>query len=206
MAPITVCWKRHVSTLTKNSSRAPMRALLRRRHAEYYLNLFQPAESEREFRPQAEWLANYGRHIDNARTSLDWAFSPDGDPQTGVALTIAVVPLWTELSLLGECRERVEQALASLDSRTASGGASANATFGGAWLVTDVRRRSRPRIQRCVGDHPETCRRARRYALPAARPLGPVHRSIQQRESQHCTGIRPPFRRPCRQVPPMRSN
>ena len=43
-------------------------------------------------------------------------FLPDGDPQTGVALTIAVVPLWTELSLLGECRERVEQALASLDS------------------------------------------------------------------------------------------
>ena len=94
--------------------------LLRRRHAEYYLNLFQPAESEREFRPQAEWLADYGRHIDNVRTSLDWAFSPDGDPQTGVALTIAVVPLWTELSLLGECRERVEQALASLDSRTAT--------------------------------------------------------------------------------------
>ena len=48
--------------------------LLERRHAEYYLNLFQPAGSGPGFRPQAEWLADYGRQIDNVRTSLDWAF------------------------------------------------------------------------------------------------------------------------------------
>ena len=66
------------------------------------------------FAPQADWLAIYSRHIDNVRTALDWAFSPDGDPQIGVALTVAVVPLWVQLSLLGECRERVERALASL--------------------------------------------------------------------------------------------
>ncbi|MFL5268285.1 MAG: hypothetical protein ACJ8AH_17120 [Stellaceae bacterium] len=32
-----------------------------------------------------------------------------------MALTVAVVPLWAQLSLLGECRERVERALAVLD-------------------------------------------------------------------------------------------
>jgi hypothetical protein len=48
------------------------------------------------------------------RTILDWAFTADGDPQIGVALTVAAVPLWVQLSLLGECRERVERALASL--------------------------------------------------------------------------------------------
>jgi predicted ATPase/DNA-binding winged helix-turn-helix (wHTH) protein len=86
-----------------------------RRHAEYYRALFAPAEAESESRPQAEWLATYGRHLANVRAGLDWAFSPEGDPQIGVALTIAVVPLWVQLSLLGECRERVERALARLD-------------------------------------------------------------------------------------------
>ena len=93
---------------------------LRKRHAEYYLAFFEPAEGERESKPRAEWLAVYGRHIDNARSGLDWAFSPAGDPQIGVALTNAVVPLWTELSLLGECRERVERALSALDTGAAA--------------------------------------------------------------------------------------
>ena len=86
-----------------------------RRHAEYYRAFFAPAEAESESRPQAEWLAIYGRHLDNVRAGLDWAFSPEGDPQIGVALTVAVVPLWEQLSLLGECRERVARALAALE-------------------------------------------------------------------------------------------
>ena len=65
-------------------------------------------------RPQAEWLAAYSRHIDNVRASLDWAFSPDGDEQTGAALTAAAVSLWVQMSLLAECRERTELALARL--------------------------------------------------------------------------------------------
>jgi predicted ATPase/DNA-binding winged helix-turn-helix (wHTH) protein len=91
-----------------------------RRHAEYYRAFFAPAEAESESRAQAEWLAIYGRHLDNVRAGLDWAFSPEGDPQIGVALTVAVVPLWAQLSLLGECRERVERALASVDSANAA--------------------------------------------------------------------------------------
>jgi predicted ATPase/DNA-binding winged helix-turn-helix (wHTH) protein len=83
--------------------------------AKYYRGFFAQAEAESESRPQAEWLANYGRHIDNVRASLDWAFSSDGDAQIGVALTAASVPLWVQLSLLGECRERAELALARLD-------------------------------------------------------------------------------------------
>jgi tetratricopeptide (TPR) repeat protein len=45
---------------------------------------------------------------------LDWAFSPDGDGAIGVGLTAASVPLWFQLSLMDECRARVERALASL--------------------------------------------------------------------------------------------
>jgi predicted ATPase len=91
-----------------------------RRHAEYYRAVFAPAEAESESRPQAEWLAIYGRHLDNVRAALDWAFSPAGDPQIGVALTVAVVPLWVHLSLMGECRERVERALAVLEGDEAT--------------------------------------------------------------------------------------
>lgn len=91
-----------------------------RRHAEYYVALFAPAEAESESRPQAEWLAIYDRHLDNVRAALDWAFSPEGDPHIGVGLTVAVVPLWEHLALLGECRERVEGALAVLEGDEAA--------------------------------------------------------------------------------------
>jgi predicted ATPase/DNA-binding winged helix-turn-helix (wHTH) protein len=90
-----------------------------RRHAEYYRGFFANAEAESELKPQAEWLAIYARHIDNVRTSLDWAFSPDGDAQTGAALTATAVPLWVQLSLLAECRERTELALTRLDEMAA---------------------------------------------------------------------------------------
>ena len=81
---------------------------------------FAPAEAESESLAQAEWLAIYARHLDNVRAGLDWAFSSDGDPQIGAALTVAVVPLWVQLSMLGECRERVKRALAVLDGDNAA--------------------------------------------------------------------------------------
>jgi predicted ATPase/DNA-binding winged helix-turn-helix (wHTH) protein len=90
-----------------------------RRQATYYIGFFASAEADSEVRAQAEWLTIYGRHIDNVRTSLDWAFSSGGDPQVGAALTAAAVPLWVQLSLLSECRERTELALARLDPAAA---------------------------------------------------------------------------------------
>jgi hypothetical protein len=89
---------------------------LARRHAEYYRDLFELAETEAETQPAKEWLADYGRQIDNLRSALDWAFSPNGDPSTAVALTAAAVPLWMYLSLMTECHSRVEQAIAALGS------------------------------------------------------------------------------------------
>jgi len=91
-----------------------------RRHAGRYLGVFEGAEAEAETRPTEEWVADYGPRIDNVRAALDWAFSPSGDASIGVALTIAAVPLWEKLSLLGECRERVERALASLGDADAA--------------------------------------------------------------------------------------
>ena len=86
-----------------------------RRHAEYFRDLFEHADAELEARPTAEWLATYRPHINDLRRALDWAFAPGSDVAVGVALTAAAVPLWTHLSLLTECRARVEQAIASLE-------------------------------------------------------------------------------------------
>jgi len=84
-----------------------------RRHAEHYQVVFERGEAEWD-RPTLEWLAVYGRHLDNVRTALDWAFSPSGDGSIGVALTTSALPLWFHQSLLLECRGRIERALASL--------------------------------------------------------------------------------------------
>jgi predicted ATPase len=89
---------------------------LGRRHAEYYREVFEEAAAEAETRPAAEWLASYRPRIDNLRAALDWAFSPDGDASVGMTLTVAAVSLWMRLSLVEECRKRVEQALSVLAS------------------------------------------------------------------------------------------
>ncbi len=85
-----------------------------RRHAEYYRDLFEHADAEVETRPTAEWLSVYRPHTDDLRAALDWAFSRSGDVGVGVALAAATVPLWMHLSLMTECRARVEPAIASL--------------------------------------------------------------------------------------------
>jgi hypothetical protein len=88
-----------------------------RRHAGYFRDLVERAETEWETRPTAEWLAAYGRRIDNVRAALDWALSPGGDAAIGVALTVATVPLWISLLLMTECCTRISRALASLGPR-----------------------------------------------------------------------------------------
>jgi predicted ATPase len=92
------------------------RQAVARRHAEYYCALFEHAETEWQARPTIEWLADYAWQIDNLRAALDWAFSSDGDASIGIALTAAAVPLWMHLSLLEECRDRAERAVAVLTS------------------------------------------------------------------------------------------
>jgi predicted ATPase len=83
-------------------------------HAEFYRDFLIEADSRDKFR-QPDWMTIYGRHIDNARAALDWAFATDGNVQLGVVLTAAMIPLWVRMSLFAECRRRVELALANLD-------------------------------------------------------------------------------------------
>jgi predicted ATPase len=92
-----------------------------RRHAAYFQDLLERAETEtgEETSSVTAWAIAYGRDIGDVRAALDWAFSPAGDAAIGVALTVAAVPLWTRWSLMEECRRRTEEALrlAPLDKR-----------------------------------------------------------------------------------------
>jgi predicted ATPase len=73
-----------------------------RRHANYYRQLLERADADKQTSSALPPLAAYRREIDNLRSALDWAFSPSGDASLGVALTIACVPLWSQLSLMEE--------------------------------------------------------------------------------------------------------
>jgi predicted ATPase/DNA-binding winged helix-turn-helix (wHTH) protein len=82
-----------------------------RRHAEYLCRLLEQAESDWEMMERKRWLEIYGRTIDDVRSALDWAFSPDGDASIGVALSASALPLGFQLSLIDELRTWVERAL-----------------------------------------------------------------------------------------------
>jgi predicted ATPase/DNA-binding winged helix-turn-helix (wHTH) protein len=90
-------------------------ALLARRHALHQLKLLEGATRDWDTKLLAEWLSSYAGQIDDLRSALDWAFSPQGEPPLGVALTIAAVPLWFEMSLMTECSVRAERALTALE-------------------------------------------------------------------------------------------
>jgi predicted ATPase len=93
---------------------------LARRHAAYLCSLCERTELEWGASPPVDWLAVYGHQIDNVRVALDWAFSPSGDAGMGMTLAVAAVPLWLHLSLVTECRARVEQAIAHLGPQVPS--------------------------------------------------------------------------------------
>jgi len=57
------------------------------------------------------WAITGAGSTTSARPSIG-PFSPGGDASIGGALTAAAVPLWVHLSLMEECRGRVERALA----------------------------------------------------------------------------------------------
>ncbi len=89
------------------------------RHACFHRDLFEAAARAWETQAGAAWLGLYARRIDDLRTALGWAFAPDGDATIGVALVVAAVPLWFQLSLVDECLAWVERALATLPADAA---------------------------------------------------------------------------------------
>ncbi|HEY8337089.1 MAG TPA: winged helix-turn-helix domain-containing protein [Tardiphaga sp.] len=80
-------------------------------HARYLQRLFGQAEAEWARLPREDWLAKYSPRVHDLRKAIDWAFCADGDPEIGIQLTVAAIPLWDELSSVGESSQRVRTAL-----------------------------------------------------------------------------------------------
>jgi predicted ATPase len=88
-------------------------AAVSQRHAQYYLDVFGPAAALWDTTPVAEARARLLPDLDNLRVAIDWSLGPAGDAATGIALTLAGVPLWLALGLLDETRRRLEAAIAA---------------------------------------------------------------------------------------------
>src|ERR1700674_5491591 len=84
-----------------------------RRHVAWILEALSSAEREIGTASAATLLNNDRRLIGDVRSSLDWAFSPDGNSMMGAAVVDSSVSLWLRCSLVRGCRRWVEHALAS---------------------------------------------------------------------------------------------
>jgi predicted ATPase/DNA-binding winged helix-turn-helix (wHTH) protein len=91
---------------------------LQRRHAQYFRERFERAPDAWPRMSDADWHATYLPELDNVRVALDWSFALDGDPAIGIALAGTSGPMWVELSLHGEGRQRLEAAVARIGSNT----------------------------------------------------------------------------------------
>ncbi len=89
-----------------------------RRHAAYFLGVLGNLDDERRAKSQQVYLTACRQRADEVHVALEWAFSGTGDPAIGLALTIAAVRLWFELSQQAVAHDRVEQSLphAEVDS------------------------------------------------------------------------------------------
>jgi predicted ATPase/DNA-binding winged helix-turn-helix (wHTH) protein len=104
-----------------------------RRHAEYCRDACEELASSWEGSSGGERLSSCGRLIDEVRSALEFAFSSSGDPEFGVSLVIAAVPLWFELCFLEEARRNVERAMretnADIDQRRRKAALGASRLF-----------------------------------------------------------------------------
>jgi predicted ATPase/DNA-binding winged helix-turn-helix (wHTH) protein len=92
-------------------------ALVMRNHAEFCCAVCKRGAAEWETRPAVEWLAIYGGMIDDVRAALDWAVGQGADAGLALELAALTAPLWYQLSLQEEFRQRAEQILSLARSR-----------------------------------------------------------------------------------------
>jgi predicted ATPase/DNA-binding winged helix-turn-helix (wHTH) protein len=77
------------------------------RHARYFASILgriEPRDAPRSL----------GEHLSNLRAALAWSFG-GGDPNLAIELTVGSIPIFLELSLLGECHDWSAAALLRLD-------------------------------------------------------------------------------------------
>ena len=85
----------------------------RRRHAGLIQARLERAEAGAP-RGGSPGLPAAAQYLGDLRAALDWAFADPAEIDTAANLTLAAVPLWTQLSLHAECRRRTEAALSQV--------------------------------------------------------------------------------------------
>ena len=96
---------------------------IRHDHAAYMVQLFARAEREAEQYPADDWLALYGRYLEDVRFAIDWSMTTVGDEALAISLTASASTLWVYRSLLNELQHRCERALGELGPEAAQGSA-----------------------------------------------------------------------------------
>ncbi|MFK3857170.1 ATP-binding protein [Agrobacterium pusense] len=90
-------------------------SLVVQRLARYVCETLENSAEEVETLSSEDWLLKYGSQINNVRYVLEWAYSDNGDPDLGIAVTVSAIPLWYQLSLVDECLACVRRALLAID-------------------------------------------------------------------------------------------
>lgn len=85
--------------------------VMRKRHAEYLALRFDSLAVDWASEQATEAELLHDGEIADIRAALDWAFSPDGEPEIGVRLLTSSAALWFGLSLMDEFRARAKLAL-----------------------------------------------------------------------------------------------
>jgi predicted ATPase/DNA-binding winged helix-turn-helix (wHTH) protein len=83
------------------------------RHASHYCQLLEGALLP-NVGADRDRLVQQAEILGNVRAALDWSLSDGGNEQIGTALAAAAAPLLLEMSLLSECRDWMEKAIAGL--------------------------------------------------------------------------------------------
>ncbi len=87
-------------------------------HARYFRTFFAPCFDDWTMISDVDFRARYGPDIDNLRLAVDWAFSANGDVETGLALLGTSVELWPTMSLGIEALQRLDLAVDRLTVHT----------------------------------------------------------------------------------------
>ena len=110
------------SLRTGETRRGRQTDAIQRRHAQYFRDRFDRApDALAADAAMDDWRAIYLPELDNVRVALDWAVGPCEIRRLALRLAGASGPVWAELSLVGEGRQRLEAALARRIGHTGVG-------------------------------------------------------------------------------------
>ena len=84
-------------------------------HARYFLEVFRQSEEIAGRRQDGDWSSAFAPYLADLRVAVEWGFSPEGESDIAIDLTVASIPLSMQLALLEETLVRVDKALARLE-------------------------------------------------------------------------------------------